>query len=310
MAIVGKLCFQLLSALLLRKADTEMIVFRRRKEMDLAIYDGIAEKRSAVGVALLLWLFAGDAQAGVIFFHNDAVGFAAAMNTSGNVLIGTEGFEGSTQPPNTVTSIDDPLTQGVSNGPYPSGLTQPITVQSNLSGASAIAPNPRGPGGLAAVSSGALGATSDVVTNNTPTDSLDWIFNPGPQVSGVGLNPITLGAASALEIEIYDLSNALIGSTTISSDAAGTNFLGIQATAGDLIGRINFFATIDSNRNVEGGDNVSLFRAGITQVPEPGSLALITPALAALALSRRRTKRAHAGGSRFCSRSPAISEPT
>lgn len=223
-------------------------------------------------------LFAVPVHAGIVFYANNLAGFTSAMTTSGSTLIGTETFEESTLPPGTADGANDPLTQGVANSFYPSGLLQPMTVQSNVSGADAIAPNPRGLGGLGLGSVGFEGAASDVVVAFSDSDSLDWIFDAATRISGVGFNPLVFSPAGPLEIEIYDISNILLGSITIAGDPTGTNFLGIQATAGDLIGRINLFSD-----RFEGGDNVMLF-----QVPEPAMLGLIGIGLAGLGFSRRK----------------------
>ena len=216
--------------------------------------------------------FAVAADGALVFFPNNAAGFAIAM--SGSTLIGVENFEGSTLTPGAIVGFNDPLTQGVANGPYPAGLTQPITVQSNLSGGAPTNPNPRGVNGLAALSAGAAGNVSDIVTTNFVADSLDWIFAPADGITGVGLNPLSLLPTGTLEIRVFGTSNNLLGTTTIAGDAAGTNFLGIQATGGDLIGRINFFSLVNG---VEGGDNAQLFREGRVVggvIPEPASLTI------------------------------------
>ena len=232
-------------------------------------------------LAIAVFAFAAlPANAATIFFANDAAGFAAAM--AGNTSLGTEDFEGSILGPGTVVGVDDPLTQGIANGPYPAGLSLPLAVQSNLLGGAAATTSPRGAAGLAAASAGSNGATSDVVVANFFVDSLDLIFAPGDQISGVGLNTIALGGAGSVNIQVYDTLNNLLGSTTIAGDAAGTNFLGIQTTGGDLIGRINIFSTSSA---AEGADNVQLFTAN---VPEPGTLALVIAGLLGRAAVRRR----------------------
>lgn len=238
-------------------------------------------------VAALTLCAAADVQAGVIFFPNDFAGFTAAMTADGNTLLGTETFEESTLPPASSVGMDDPLTQGVPNGPYPAGLLEPMTVQSNLSGFAAVAPNPRGSDGLVALSAGSFGSTSDVVVANFFSDSLDWIFSAATQLAGLGFNTLNFRFAATLEIEVYDTANVLLGATTIGGDPGGTNFLGIEATGGDLIGRVNIFSTGSTGSNFEGGDNAMLFQAGAQQVPEPGTLLLVVVAGASMGLLRR-----------------------
>ena len=244
-------------------------------------------------LAALFLSAAAHVQAGVIFFPNDLAAFTAAMTANGNFLLGTETFEQSTLPPASVLLMDDPLTQGGANGSFPAGLLQAMTVQSNQDGGAALAPNPRGNNGLGTRSAGSGEAASDVVTSAFAGDSLDWIFT---QLGGLGFNPLNFlnlvpNQADIVEIEVYDTANVLLGATTIVGDPAGTNFLGIQATGGDLIGRVNFFTpgTGPGGTGIEGGDNAMLFRASGV-VPEPGTLLLLVVAGAGMTLMRRERR--------------------
>ena len=223
------------------------------------------------------------ARAGVIFFPDAGV-FAAAM--AGATSLGFENFEGSTLAPVSIVGFSDPLTQGVPNGPYPAGLTAPLTVQSNLLAGLAVTASPRGADGLTAVSSGFFGAVSDVVLANTFVDSLDLIFATPDQVSGVGFNTLSFAFAGGLVVQVYNTSNTLLGSAFTSGDPGGTNFLGIQATGGDLIGRINIFSP---DNRAEGADNVQIFGPA---APEPASLALMGLSLLGLAMRHRSARRA------------------
>ena len=235
--------------------------------------------KAVIALAMVTAASVAPAHAGVIFFSNDAAGFTAAM--AGATSLGVEDFEDSFLPANNVLGINDPLTQGVANAVYPAGLTAPLTVQSNLLGGAAINPSPRGIDGLAAVSAGFAGATSDVVVANNSGDSLDLMFLAPDQVVGVGFNSINFILPSNLNVQVYSTSNALLGSTSIIGDPSGANFLGIQATGGDAIGRINIFSTADG---FEGVDNVQIF--GPT-APEPTSIALMGLGLLGLAARRR-----------------------
>src|SRR5262245_41944473 len=95
-------------------------------------------------------LGAVPAQASVVFFSNDAAGFAAAMAT--NISLGVEDFESSTLALASIQAMPDPLVQSVANTPYPTGLTKPVTVQANTLGGFANTTSPHGTNGLFAAS--------------------------------------------------------------------------------------------------------------------------------------------------------------
>ena len=239
--------------------------------------------KTLIAFAVVTVASGAPAQAGVIFFSDHAT-FVAAM--AGATSLGIEDFEGSTQAPGNIVALNDPLTQGVPNGPYPAGLTAPLTVQSNQLAGSAVTTSPRGVEGLTALSSGFVGAVSDVMLANFFVDSLDLIFATPDQVSGVGFNTLSFALASGLVVQVYNTSNTLLASAFTSGDPGGTNFLGIQATGGDVIGRINIFS-IDTR--AEGADNVQIFGPA---APEPASLALMGVSVLGLAMRRRAGRRA------------------
>ena len=178
----------------------------------------------------------------------------------GNLPKGTEDFEESILPPNAVESFDDPLCGGVPNAPdafpFPSGLDElNICVQSNILAGDPVEPSPSGADGLAAVSSGFLGAVSDVVLANSFVHSLDLMFAE-PNHTSVGFRTISLLGKGFVEIRVYDKNESLLVSSSSPSDPAGADFWGIWCPSS--IGRINIF---DTGNGAEGGDNIQMWVA-------------------------------------------------
>jgi hypothetical protein len=234
------------------------------------------------GLAATLWLAAAPLQAAIVFYADQAA-FTAAMAASGSTFIGTETFEENTAVSGSL--VRGPLTQGVARDVFPSGLLQPMTV--HVLEPTFVVPSQSGRGRLLLVPAGERGNLTDVLVAAIPGDALDWLF--GSPLDGVGFNPISVDQNATLEIEVYNASGVLLASTTTSADPAGATFLGIQATGGDRIGRINFFSTA-TVAPLEGGDNATLFQIGgvPAPVPEPTPIALLALGLAAIAASRRR----------------------
>ncbi len=248
--------------------------------------------RSVVTIAAvaLCAATARPASADFIFFTNDQVGFLAAQTSSGNTPLGTETFDQSTATPGNVTVFNDPLTQGVPNGPFPTGLMQPFTIQSNTLAGGATSPSPQGFQGLVNFAEGGGGNTSDVVLANDTPDSLDFIFNRVTNIAGVGFNTISIFDASLLQIQVFDLDDVLRGTTMINGNPQGTNFIGIQATGDDRIGRINIFSTTFGDSQQEGGDNIQLFQANVAAVPEPSTWAMMIIGVIGLVIAAQRRK--------------------
>jgi hypothetical protein len=176
-----------------------------------------------------------------------------------------------------IVGFDDPLTRGVANGPFPNGLTAPITVQSNLSNGQPNTPNPHGIQGLAAVEFGSgFGETSDIVVANYFVDSFDIIMQDN-FVTAVGFNTIDIFGGGSVEIGVYGLNNEHLGTFSQSADAGGSNFFGFIDAGG--IGRINVWSTAGG---AEGADNISIW----SRIPAPGAASLL--GLGGLVAGRRR----------------------
>jgi len=228
--------------------------------------------------ALLLALAVPAAALADITFYTSQTDFETAAMNAGYVLFEVEDYEECTLPPNSVMALNAPLAPGVPNGPFPSGLTgvSDMRVQSNLLAGPAPQPSPRGVDGLAAISVGFYGASSDGVLSNYFVDSHDLIFDDGAEKVAVGFNPLTLLGSYRVDVAVYGPGEVLLGTTSTSADEPGSYFLGIVATAGQTIHRINIY---DAGGGAEGADNIQ------TWIPEPASAILL---LGAFALLRRR----------------------
>jgi hypothetical protein len=221
-------------------------------------------------------VFSPVGQAAVIF-HNTSVAFDLAMDLAGHPLLGVEDFEGSTLTAPSNANINDPLSQGVPNGQYPAGLTQPMRVQTNTLNASPTTPSPGSI--MLLVPAGSRNSVSDVVVPASSAVSFDWIMH-NPHIMGVGLNPIILHDGGLAELKVYNQHNQLLGSFQTLADAAGSTFVGIQATGADRIERINFRGLSGFGRAA--GDNARL------HFPEPSSAAMLCIGGLAFVFSMRK----------------------
>lgn len=220
-------------------------------------------------ISLLALCLAWSSSAGIVFYTSQ-VAFNAAVASL--TLAGTEDFEGSNLPPNTMQSFNDPLAPGVANGPFPLGTTTAagVSVQSNTLGATPITTSPRGVSGLVTASIGVLDTPSDQVSNNIEADSTDLTFAPsnGQYVRAVGMAPLyfdtnatsSTSHPGTLVIQVYGADKTtLLGTQSIGSVVfSGSSFLGVVADGGDVIGRINIWDGSDT-LHWQGADNVSVW---------------------------------------------------
>jgi len=205
----------------------------------------------------------GPVVTGVLEWYTNQADFEAAAAARGKVNKAVETFEESTQQPNGNGSLNDPLSPGVPNGPFPNGLegAPNLRVQSNLSGGNPVTPNPRGVDGLVNLSAGFGGAVSDLVMPNFFADSLDLQFSGGNKTA-VGGNTVeyTNGGPLGVDIRVYDTSNAYLGQMHFSSNIQGTFFAGVISDV--PIGRINVYSP---NNAGEGLDNIQLWYTDVQE---------------------------------------------
>ncbi len=193
----------------------------------------------------------GPIVTGALTWYTDEPAFRLA---AGQELC-VEDFEESTLPPNSVMGISDPLKSGVPHTSFPNGLEgcDDMAVQSNLSAGNPEKPNPRGAAGLAVLSVGFLGATSDGVVTSTFVDSHDVIFDRD-EVFAVGGNTLSFVGDFSVEIRVYDVDNNSLGMKVYPADPGGSNFMGV-ISEGAAIGRVNMYSP---DNGAEGLDNIAL----------------------------------------------------
>jgi hypothetical protein len=125
---------------------------------------------------------------------------------------------------------------------------------------------------LAVTGVGFLGMTAKTVFANFFGETLNLIFADG--VGSVGMDLLSQFSMSDFTIRIYDTSDDLLD-TFVVNDVPNTGdglFFGIQATAGELIGRVN----LSSNTiQAEGVSYVSFGPAGAENpIPAPAGAVL------------------------------------
>lgn len=234
----------------------------------------------SVSLSLGLLVASAATSSAISFYNKDQTGFNNAVAAALLTDLGTEDFESAdASVDGTILEINDALEPGVANGPFGSGTLAALgmTIQSNNLGRNPVAPSAHGAFGLAAIGAGAAGTPTNQIGQNQPDHSLDLIFSPGAQA--VGLNPTFAldnavsdpnGIPGSVEIRVYSTANVLLGMDTITGIGyAATDFFGIQAMAGEDIGRINLWA---STGEYTGADNINVFGpATSTPNPNPGT---------------------------------------
>ena len=224
----------------------------------------------------------------MLFFVNDPGGFAAAVASL--TAMGSEDWSSAANAP--ATPVVEPLLPGVANPPFPHG-TNPATgliAQSNTLGGAASTPSPGAglfyaPAGFQGVSGAAQ--PSEQLSANTIPSSFDLFFATagGTVPHAVQMSPMYYqvvgpSPSATLTVQAYDSGSVLLGSTAVPNvaDTSESAFLGVVATAGSTLRRVNLWA---GSTDVAGADNITVYGA-----PEPPSAGGVA-ALGALAGLRR-----------------------
>ena len=117
------------------------------------------------------------------------------------------------------------------------------------------------------------------------------IITLNPTATAIGFDLFAMSASTTLDIELFDAFGGALGSTSVTGvNGATPTFFGVLSDMG-AIGQL----TIGNPDVAEFIDNIT-FGNAVTQLPEPGTLALFGLGLLGLgvAVRRRRQKRLHA----------------
>ena len=233
-----------------------------------------------IALAVLIMALPAMAQAQLTFFA-DPNSFTDFNPSQGYIsTIGPETFEENTLGTSEETWPNDPLTYGVPNDGFPTGLDHNLTIQSNTLGGNASQASPRGTAGLYAMGLGiGYGEVSDIVVADISNDSFDIILPAVGAFRSLYFDALSI-YSDPVQIQVYDQNNTLLGQANNMPASAAGNFvgLGLDLASADTIGRVNIFAP---GVDWEGADNIEVYA-----IPEPGTLSLLT--IVGLALLRRR----------------------
>ena len=232
----------------------------------------------------------GVADAAIIFYTDEAL-FNQALADAGKISKWIEDFEQALlpPPPGNFAILNDPLNINNLQGFFNSGdFIDNLTFQSNTNGTDGSndpgvnGPNPRGAGALTLVGPGLAGAVNAGLLTSIGIDSLDIISGPPAGDNHTALAMHVFGLpASSVQVRVFDKNELEIGLISMAAPVGG-KFLGVLATGGDSIGRVNIWEI--SGNGFEGVYDVQTFL-----IPAPSALALL--GLAGLFGPRRRRHR-------------------
>ena len=220
-------------------------------------------------VAILLCARAAHAEVHVLFFLDEAE-FQAALEQTGKIKEGFEVFPWLAGP-GSIISIGDPLNTNTSVPGWiePGVLLDNVQYQSNLDPFGPNGPNPRGSTGMRLFTTGFIGATSNGTVAGHFVDSFDILSGvPEPaNHTAMGLQLISFNhppPGPSVTVSVYDKDENLIGTESgISAPAnLGGAFLGILATGGNTIGRVNLYDTNHQSFDAEGLYSIAVYVSG------------------------------------------------
>ncbi len=253
-------------------------------------------KRMTITIGMVAALaITGMADAGIIFYTDEAL-FNQALADAGKISKGIEDFEQTLLGPGFAAVLDDPLNinnlQDFTGQPVfnPGDFIDNLTFQSNTNGTPGIDDPgvnglfPLGLKGLFLVGPDtlALGLSAGLLSGLGP-DSFDILSGPpaGDNHTALGMHVFTLftGGPRPVEVRVFDKNEQQVGFFPIVTNINGT-FLGILATGGDTIGRVNLW----SNDTFQEG----VYDVQTYLIPAPSALALL--GLTGLVGVRRRRR--------------------
>jgi hypothetical protein len=233
-------------------------------------------KRFGLAVAVLMLASAGSgrAEAGLLFFTNEASFDAATSSLS------TQTFAAANIAAGSVVPVDSPLNSATNDGIFaPGNILAGLTISS-----------PPQPGEPALTIVGVNGYSNvNKMVSVTQTDSpLSLGFAPPVTAASANLFSIIDNSSPSVSVSVYSPTSTVLGTGSAPNlpGSGSGKFFGVIATNGDTIGLITFGPFLGHL----GIDRVQFGTAASSAVPEPSSLTM-TGIAGLLALGSRRFRR-------------------
>ena len=241
-------------------------------------------------------LAVSSAALGGFVFFTDPVAFQAALDANGKISKGFWDFSPHNVGLGFIGGFEDPL--NFQNIPFDKKLgvfywdempLDNIQFQSNLNPNGQGGPNPRGIAGLAFATPPFFGLDNNILVANTFVDSFDILSGVpvGDNHTAMALQVVSLSnppQGLPVNITVWDKNEE--NSTRLvlpGFQGIEKQFVGILATDGLTIGRVNIYDTGSGpGSGAEGISSIEVY------IPAPGSLALL--GLSGLFVRRRRRR--------------------